>query len=263
MTDDLFSLSGRVCMITGASSGLGRRIAICLAEAGAVVVLTGRRQALLKEVEKAIADIGGQAHSYTLDVNNRTAVEQTIDTIEEQVGPIWCLVNNSGVVVMNRPENFSEEQYDDVLDTNLKAPFHLCQVVGRKMIARHDGGRIINMASIGAQTELEGGITYCMSKAALVTMTKCLAVEWARYGIHVNAISPGYIETEMTSQYYGSEQGQKTIAGWPGKRIGKPKDLDGIILLLASSASEFMNGSIVSVDDAQPLGFFGNSRQIS
>jgi len=263
MVDDIFSLSGRVCIITGATSGLGRRMATCLAEAGAIVVLSGRRQALLSEVKEAITSTGGKAHAYALDVNDRTAVQQTIDAVEEQVGPIWCLVNNSGVVVMNRPESHSEEQYDDVLNTNLKAPFHLCQTVGQKMIARGDGGRIVNMASIGAHTELEGGITYCMSKAALVSMTKCLAAEWAPYGICVNAISPGYIGTEMTTPYYESEQGQQTIAAWPGKRIGKPEDLDGIILLLASGASDFMNGSVVSVDDAQPLGFFGNSRQLS
>ena len=254
MSNSNFDLTGRLCLVTGTTSGLGRRIALCLAGAGAEVVITGRRQDRLDALKAEIEAQGGTAHAFAFDINDRQATTAAVDAVERDIGPIWCLVNNSGITIMNQPQNHSEEDYDAVLNTNLKAPFHLSQEVGRYMIERGQGGRIINMASMGAYAQLKGGITYCMSKAALVTMTKCLAFEWARYGIKTNALCPGYIRTEMNSDYFDSERGQQDIAKWPARRLGKEEDLDGLILLLASDASDFMNGSVISVDDAQSLG---------
>lgn len=249
-----FDMKGRLCLITGATSGLGRQFAVSLAAAGAEVVITGRREARLREVAAEIEAAGGKAYPRTFDVNDRDAVTSVVDDIESNIGPIWCLINNSGLTIVNRPESVSEEDYDTILNTNLKAPFHLSQEVGRHMIRRGDGGRIINISSMGASNVLKGNITYCMSKAALSSMTQCLALEWARYGIRVNAICPGFIRTEMNTDYYDTDRGQAEIQGWPTRRIGDDDTLNGLVLLLASDQSDFMTGSLIEADDGQPLG---------
>ncbi len=254
MTQPDFDLTGRLCVVTGATSGLGWQFALCLAQAGAEVVITGRRAERLDLLAREITTNGGTAHALPLDVNEYDAVTGAIRHIEEDIGPIWCLVNNSGVVISGRAENHSEADYDSVLDTNLKAPFHLCQEVGRYMIERGKGGRIVNISSMGAYTELKGSITYCMSKAGVSAMTRGLALEWARHGIRINAICPGYIKTELNADYFDSEAGLKEISSWPARRIGKDTDLNGLLLLLASDESDFMNGSLVEADDGQPLG---------
>ena len=254
MTQPKFDLTGRICLITGATSGLGRQFALCLAGAGAEVVITGRREQRLANVKAEIEAAGGRAHTMCFDVNDRAAVTASVDKVEADIGPIWCLVNNSGLTIVSKPENTSEEDYDTILNTNLKAPFHLSQEVGRHMIERGDGGRMINISSMGARTELKGNIVYCMSKAGLSSMTQCLALEWARYGIRVNAICPGFIRTEMNADYYDTERGQADIKGWPTRRIGGDSDLNGLLLLLASEESDFMTGSLIEADDGQPLG---------
>jgi NAD(P)-dependent dehydrogenase (short-subunit alcohol dehydrogenase family) len=249
-----FDLTDRVCFITGTTSGLGRQFAKCLSEAGANVVITGRRRERLDELKSEIEEAGGKAYAISFDVNDRAAAEAAIAETEEKVGPIWCLVNNSGITIMKRAEDHTEEDYDAVMNTNLKAPFHLAQLVGKRMIDRGQGGRIINISSMMAYTELKGGITYCISKAAIAHMTRVLALEWARHGIRVNAMCPGYIKTEINGAYFESDRGQQEIAGWPSRRIGSDTDLNGLLLLLASDAGEFMNGSLVAADDGQPLG---------
>jgi len=254
MTKPNFDLTGRLCLVTGATSGLGRQFALCLAEAGAEVVITGRREQRLAEVTAEIEAAGGVAHPQCFDVNDRDAVTACIDHVEAEIGPIWCLVNNSGLSILSRPEDTTEEDYDTIFNTNVKAPFHLSQEVGRYMIKRGQGGRIINISSVGATTVLKGTITYSMSKAALSSMTQCLALEWARYGIRVNAMCPGYIRTEMNTEYYDTEPGQAQINRWPARRIGDDDTLNGLLLLLASEESDFMNGSLIAADDGQPLG---------
>jgi len=248
-----FDLSGRVVFVTGTTSGLGRQFALCLAESGARVVITGRRQERLEALKSEIEGLGGEAYPIAFDVTDLAASTAAVEEAERELGPIWCLVNNSGIVISNRAADHTQEDYDAVLDTNLRAPFHLCQEVGRRMIERGDGGRIVNIASMGAVTPLKGGITYCMSKSAMVMMTKCLAVEWARYNIKVNAICPGYIRTEMNTDYFDSEAGQKEIASWTGRRLGNETDLNGLLLLLASKESDFMSGSTIMADDVQSI----------
>jgi NAD(P)-dependent dehydrogenase (short-subunit alcohol dehydrogenase family) len=254
MSQPKFDLTGRLCLITGATSGLGRQFALCLSGAGAEVVITGRREARLAEVKAEIEAAGGKAHTLCFDVNDRAAVTASVEKIESDIGPIWCLVNNSGLTIVNRPEAVGEEDYDTILNTNLKAPFHLSQEVGRHMISRGAGGRMINISSMGATTSLKGNITYCMSKAGLSSMTQGLALEWARHGIRVNAILPGFIRTEMNTDYYDTEAGHAEIKGWPTRRLGEDSDLNGLILLLASDESDFMTGALIEADDGQPLG---------
>ncbi len=254
MSQPKFDLTGRLCLITGATSGLGRQFSLCLSGAGAEVVITGRRKQRLADVKAEIEAAGGTAHSLCFDVNDRAAVTANVDKIEAEIGPIWCLINNSGLTIISRPEDVVEADYDTILNTNLKAPFHLSQEVGRHMIKRGDGGRMINISSMGATTSLKGSITYCMSKAGLSSMTQGLALEWARYGIRVNAICPGFIRTEMNTDYYDTDRGQAEINGWPTRRLGNDSDLNGLVLLLASDASDFMTGALIEADDGQPLG---------
>ena len=254
MAPSNFDLNGRICLITGTTSGLGRQFALFLAEAGAEVVITGRRSERLDALKAKIEASGGKAHPMCFDVNDRDAVTAAVNRVEAEIGPIWCLVNNSGLTIVNRPEDVGETDYDTILNTNLKAPFHISQEVGRHMIRRGDGGRIINISSMGATTELKGNITYCMSKAALSSMTRCFALEWARYGIKVNAICPGYIRTEMNTDYYDTDRGLAEIKSWPTRRIGDDKALNGLVLLLASDAGDFMTGSLIEADDGQTLG---------
>jgi NAD(P)-dependent dehydrogenase (short-subunit alcohol dehydrogenase family) len=250
-----FDVSGRVFFVTGTTSGLGRQFALCLAEAGAKVVITGRRRDRLEALAAEIAAAGGVAHPIAFDVTDLPACAAAVAEAEETVGPIWCLVNNSGVTIMKAAHKHTQEDYDAVMDTNLRAPFFLSQEVARRMIADGRPGRIINIASMHSHVELKGGITYCMSKAAVQMMTQVMALEWARYGIKVNAMNPGYIRTEINSDYYDSEPGQRDIMGWPMRRIGKDTDLNGLLLLLASDAGDFMTGAGVRIDDGQALGF--------
>jgi len=249
-----FDLSGRVCFITGTTSGLGRQFALCLAAAGATVVVTGRRRERLDALVKEIEAAGGSAYAIAFDVTDLDAATAALAEAEEKVGPLWCLVNNSGITIMKPAETHSQDEYDQVMDTNLRAPFHLCQEAAKRMMKRDTGGRIINIASMAAITELKGGVTYCMSKSAVVAMTKVMALEWARYGIRVNAICPGYIRTEMNTRYFDSDRGRAEIAGWPNRRVGKDTDLNGLLLLLASDASDYITGSAIVADDGQSLG---------
>lgn len=250
-----FDLTGKVCFITGTTSGLGRQFALCLAEAGAKVVITGRRRERLEALATEINDAGGFAYPIAFDVTDLPAGAAAIAEAEEKVGPIWCLVNNSGITIMGASQKISQEDYDRVMDTNMRAPFFLSQEVAKRMIDRGAPGRIVNIASMHSYVELKGGITYCMSKAAVQMMTQVMALEWARYGIKVNAMNPGYIRTDINSEYYDSEAGQKDIKGWPMRRIGKDTDLNGLLLLLASEAGDFMTGAGVRIDDGQALGF--------
>ena len=254
MSQPNFDLTGRVCFVTGTTSGLGRQFALCLAGAGAKVVISGRRTERLAALKDDIEAMGGTAYPIAFDVTDLGACRAAVAEAEEQVGPIWCLVNNSGITIMKPAQNHTDEDYDAVMDTNLRAPFVLAQEVGKRMIDRGQGGRIINIASMAALTELKGGVTYCMSKSAAAMMAQVMALEWARYGIKVNAICPGYIRTEINSAYFDSDAGQTEINGWPTRRLGTDTDLNGLLLLLASDAGDFISGSAIKIDDGQSLG---------
>jgi NAD(P)-dependent dehydrogenase (short-subunit alcohol dehydrogenase family) len=250
-------LSGRVALVTGASSGLGAQFARTLARAGAAVVLASRRVEKLKELRARIEGEGGDAHVIELDVTSHASVRSAVAHAETEVGSIDILVNNSGVSTTQRIQDVSEQDYNYVFDTNVKGAFFVAQEVGKRMLARakgaapgtYIGGRIINIASMAGLKVLPQIGVYCMSKAAVVQMTKAMALEWGRFGINVNAICPGYIDTEINHHHWQTEQGQKLIQMLPRKRVGQPQDLDALIVMLCSKESHFINGAVIAADD--------------
>ena len=250
-------LSGRVALVTGASSGLGAQFARTLARAGAGVVLASRRLEKLKELRARIEGEGGDAHVVELDVTDHASIKAAVAHAETEMGSIDILVNNSGVSTTQRLQDVMPEDYDFIFDTNVKGAFFVAQEVGKRMLARSrgaapgsfTGGRIINIASMAGLKVLPQIGAYCMSKAAVVQMTRAMALEWGRFGINVNALCPGYIDTEINHSHWQTEQGQKLISMLPRKRVGQPQDLDALIVMLASDQSHFVNGAVIAADD--------------
>ena len=250
-------LSGRVAFVTGASGGLGAQFARTLSRAGAAVVLASRRVDKLKELRAHIEGEGGDAHVVELDVTDQGSIKAAVAQAETEVGSIDILVNNSGVSTTQRIQDVAEADYDVIFNTNVKGAFFVAQEVGKRMLARargaapgtYTGGRIINIASMAGLRVLPQIGVYCMSKAAVVQMTRAMALEWGKFGINVNAICPGYIDTEMNHHHWQTEQGQKLVQMLPRKRVGKPEDLDVLIVMLASGQSHFVNGAIIAADD--------------
>ncbi|MBE0615259.1 MAG: SDR family oxidoreductase [Burkholderiales bacterium] len=242
-------LDGKTALVTGASSGLGWRFAQVLAEAGATVALAARSTDKLEQLKLEIEQAGGAAYVAKMDVTDVASVRAAVLATESALGGIDILINNSGVNRQQRAIEVEEADYDFVTDTNCKGAFFVAQAVGRGMIARKCPGRIVNIASVAGLRVLAQLSTYCMSKAAVIHMTKTLAHEWGRYGINVNAICPGYIETGINRDYWETEGGKKLINMLPRRRVGKPEDLDGLVLLLASDQSGFINGAVIAADD--------------
>jgi NAD(P)-dependent dehydrogenase (short-subunit alcohol dehydrogenase family) len=254
-------LSGRVALVTGASSGLGEQFAKTLARAGAAVVLASRRTDRLMALRAHIEAEGGDAHVVALDVTDRASIKAAVAHAETEVGAIDILVNNSGVSTTQRLQDVTEEDYDFIFNTNTRGSFFVAQEVAKRMMARAKGeapgtwvgGRIINIASVAGLKVLPQIGVYCMSKAAVVQMTKAMAVEWGRYGINVNAICPGYIDTEINHAHWQTEQGQKLVNMLPRKRVGQPTDLDALLVMLASNESHFINGAVIAADDGMAV----------
>ena len=250
-------LSGRVALVTGASGGLGAQFAKTLSRAGAAVVLASRRMDKLKDLRAQIEAEGGAAHVVELDVTDHASIKSAVAHAETEVGPIDILINNSGVSTTQRLQDVAENDYDFIFDTNVKGAFFVAQEVGKRMLARARGSvsggfvgaRIINIASMAGLRVLPQIGVYCMSKAAVVQMTKAMALEWGKFGINVNAICPGYIDTEINHHHWETEQGKKLVQMLPRKRIGKPQDLDALLVMLASNESHFVNGAVIAADD--------------
>jgi NAD(P)-dependent dehydrogenase (short-subunit alcohol dehydrogenase family) len=250
-------LSGRVALITGASSGLGKQFALTLSRAGAAVVLGGRRIERLKDLRSKIEANDSDAHVVGLDVTDMASIRSAVAHAETEVGPIDILINNSGVSTTERLVDVSEESYDYVFDTNTRGAFFTAQEVAKRMLARakgaapgtFTGGRIVNIASAAGLRTLPQIGVYCMSKAAVIHMTKVMAAEWGRFGITTNAICPGYIDTEINHHHWQTEAGQKLVNMLPRKRVGHPRDLDALLVMLCAAESDFINGSIISADD--------------
>ena len=250
-------LSGRVALVTGASSGLGTQFAKTLAKAGAAVVLAGRRMERLKTLRAEIQGDGGEAHVVSLDVNDCDSIKSAVAHAETEMGTIDILINNSGVGTTQLLTEVTEEDYDFVFGTNTRGAFFVAQEVGKRMIARSKGaapgtftgGRIVNIASMAALKPLSRIGIYAMSKAAVVHMTRSMALEWGRYGINVNAICPGYIDTEINHHQWSTEQGQKLVSMLPRKRVGQPQDLDAVLMMLVANESHFVNGAVIQADD--------------
>ena len=250
-------LSGRVALVTGASGGLGAQFARTLAAAGAGVVLAARRVERLKTLRAEIEAAGGDAHVVKLDVTDPDSIKAAVAHAETEMGTIDILVNNSGVSTTQKLVDVQPEDFDYVMNTNARGAFFVAQEVGKRMIARSrgaapgtfTGGRIVNIASMAGLRVLGQIGVYCMSKAAVSHMTRAMALEWGRYGINVNAICPGYIDTEINHHHWQTEAGQKLVAMLPRKRVGQPKDLDAVLMMLCANESHFVNGAIISADD--------------
>ena len=247
--DNILRLDGKVALVTGASSGLGERFAAVLGDAGAKVALAARRADRLDALRGKLEKGGVKASSVAMDVSQLDSIGSAVAEAERALGPIDILVNNSGVSVTKRLVDHDEADYDFVMDTNLKGAFFVAQAVAKSMIAGKRAGRIINIASAGGIRPLARIGVYCMSKAGVIHMTRAMAIEWGRYGINVNAVCPGYIETEINREHWQTEAGRKLVEMLPRKRVGKPEDLDGLMLLLASDASHFINGASIVADD--------------
>ena len=249
-----FDLADRTALVTGASSGLGARFARVLATHGATVVLASRRVERLKELRAEIEAEGGEAHVVAMDVTDPDSIAAGVERAEAEAGPIDILVNISGVSTTQRLVDVTPEDFDFVFDTNTRGAFFVAQQVARRMIARardepERQARIVNIASMAGLKVLAQIGTYAMSKAAVVHMTRAMALEWARFNINVNAICPGYIGTELNERHWDTDAGRKLIAMLPRKRLGMPEDLDGLLLLLASDHARFVNGAVIAADD--------------
>lgn len=248
------NLDGKIALVTGASSGLGNRFARILAQAGARVVVASRRIERLKELRAEIEAEGGAAHVVALDVTDHSSIKAAVAHAETEAGPIDILVNNAGVGAAQRLIDVTPEDFEYVFSTNTMGAFFMAQEVARRMVMRakhqpHFKARIINIASVAGTKPISHAGVYGMSKAAVIHMTRAQAQEWGKYGINVNAICPGYIETELNHKEWESEAGQKLMHSLPRKRVGKPEDLDGLLLMLATDEAQFINGSIMTADD--------------
>jgi NAD(P)-dependent dehydrogenase (short-subunit alcohol dehydrogenase family) len=244
MKSSILNLAGKTALVTGASSGLGAHFAKVLAQAGASVILAARREDKLSEVAAQIVEAGGSCSKVALDVTCKSS----IDALGDCVGQVDVLVNNAGLVHEAAALDQSENDWDVVIDTNLKGSFLLSQVVASAMRRRGEGGSIINIASILGLRQGGGVLPYAVSKAGVIQLTKTLALEWARFGIRVNALAPGYLDTDLNTSFWETEAGKTMLRRIPQRRLGQLQDLDGPLLLLASDASAYMTGSVIAVD---------------
>ena len=245
---DLFDVSREVILVTGASQGLGRQFARLLSGRGAAVVLAARQIAKLKSLEEEIRAKGGRAVATEMDVTDMASIARAIDSAEAALGPISVLINNAGIAVEKLAVDQTEADFDAVINANLKGAYFTATEVARRMIARQQEGNIVNIASVLGFGVMKFVSPYTISKAGLVQATKAMALELAANRIRVNALAPGYIDTDLNHAFWSTPSGEKLAKRIPQRRVGAESDLDGAILLLASNASRYMTGSVVTVD---------------
>src|SRR5579872_3331053 len=243
-----FSLEGQVALVTGASSGIGHHFAAVLAAAGAKVAAAARREDRLAELARSIEAEGGTCLPLVCDVTERQSIISAIAAAEEKLGPLSILVNNAGVVVSKPFFEHSEEDWDYVVDTNLKGAWLAAREFAHHLVEKKRPGRIINISSVLASRTIGRVPAYCAAKAGLTHLTQVLAMELARYGILVNAIAPGYVETDFNRAFFQTEPGKALISRIPLKRIAQTDDLDGALLFLCSPASAYVTGAVIAVD---------------
>jgi NAD(P)-dependent dehydrogenase (short-subunit alcohol dehydrogenase family) len=241
---DPFALDGRSALVTGASAGLGRHFAHTLAAHGAEVIVAARRAAVLDEVVAEIGARGGRARAIAMDVTRADSVRDAFAAL----GPVDVVVNNAGVSVPKAALELSEADWDTVVGTNLRGAWLVAQTAAQALVAAKRPGRIVNVASIVGLRTIGHLAPYAAAKAGLLHLTRVLALEWARHGIQVNAIAPGYVETDLNRAFWSTPAGRRLIERIPQRRLGRPADLDGPLLLLATEAGAFMTGSVVVVD---------------
>ena len=248
-----FSLKGKVALVTGASSGFGRHFATVLSQAGAKVVLAARRTELIQaEADKIIAG-GGEAMAVTMDVTSSASIAAALDEIESAFGVVTIVVNNAGITIPKLLLDLSDDNWTNVIDTNLTGVAYVARESARRMIAAGVGGSIVNIGSILAERVQKALTNYAASKAAVVQFTKAAALEFAQYNIRVNALCPGYFNTDLNSEWFKTSEGQALIQRIPQRRTGTLSELNGPLLLLASDAGSLMTGSAVTVDGGHVL----------
>ena len=243
-----FDIVGEVVLVTGASSGIGRHFAEMLALAGAKVVLAARRTEVLAEAAQAIEARGGQCLTVACDVTKADEIRAALAAAEEQLGPLSVLVNNAGVVVSKPLFEHTEADWDYVMDTNLKGAWLAAREFAHHLVQAKRPGRIVNISSVLASRTIGRVPAYCTAKAGLTHLTHVLAMELARYGILVNALAPGYVETDFNRAFFQTEAGKALISRIPLKRLGQTDDLDGALLFLCSPASAYVTGAVLAVD---------------
>jgi NAD(P)-dependent dehydrogenase (short-subunit alcohol dehydrogenase family) len=243
-----FDLTGQVALVTGASSGIGHHLAVLLAAAGARVALAARRVDRLNELAGEIAAAGGKGLPIACDVTRSDSVAGAVAAAENELGPLSILVNNAGVVVSKPVLQHTEEEWDYVLDTNLKGAWLMAREFAQHLADRQRPGRIVNIASVLGSRTIAQVPSYTAAKAGLIHLTHVLAMELARHRILVNAIAPGYVETDFNRDFLRSEAGKKLEGRIPLRRVGQPDDLDGAMLLLASPAGAYITGAVIAVD---------------
>ena len=244
----LFDVSKEIILITGASQGLGRQFARVLSAHGAAVVLAARQTAKLKSLEDEIRSKGGRAAAVQMDVTDISSIAGAIDAAESALGPVSVLVNNAGIAIEKLAIEQTEADWDSVINANLKGAYFTATEMARRMIARRQEGNIVNIASVLGFGVMKFLSPYTISKAGIVQATKVMALELAGNRIRVNALAPGYIDTEMNHDFWATEAGERLTKRIPQRRVGAESDLDGAIMLLASSASRYMTGSVITVD---------------
>src|ERR1700730_690210 len=245
---DLFDVSKEIILITGASQGLGRQFARVLSAQGAAVVLAARQTAKLKSLEEEIKGKGGRAAAVQMDVTDTASIGKAVDSAELAFGPVSVLINNAGIAIEKLATEQTEADWDAVINANLKGAYFLATEMARRMIARKQEGNIVNIASVLGQSVMKFLSPYTISKAGIIQATKAMALELAGNRIRVNALAPGYIDTEMNHEFWSTPSGEKLTKRIPQRRVGAESDLDGAIMLLASNASRYMTGSVVTVD---------------
>ena len=243
-----FDLTGRVALVTGASSGFGEHFTRVLAAAGARVVAGARREDRLHKLVDEIAASGGAALAVGMDVTDAASVAAAFAAAEAKFGTVDLLVNNAGVAAPGTLHKTAEADWDWVVDTNLKGAWLVAAEAARRMLAARRGGAIVNIASVLGMATSRGHGVYSATKAGVIQLTKHMALELAGKNIRVNAICPGYFKTEMNDEYFDSAAGQAYIAATPGGRLGRMEEMDGPLLLLASDAGSFINGALLPVD---------------
>lgn len=251
MNKSMFSLEGRIALVTGASSGIGRALALGLATAGAQIVAVARRADRLEDLVREISQQGGTAIAAQADVTDLDSIEAAFDHAEQKLETVDIVVSNAGI--SGDTQNFlktNASARDAVFDTNFRGVWNVGQVAARRMVSAGKGGSIINVASVLGLGVQPGLASYCASKGAVIQLTKSMAIDLMKHGIRVNALAPGWFKTEINEEYFETPAGADYVARMPARRLGRLEELVGPVVLLASDAGSFINGSVVVVDGA-------------